>query len=1406
MASQRLGYGNDRTATDIFRKAFKAPFLRAGAKPFIKHVNWFTGVGKTHGSSTFAVELFLNADAIPVFLAPLQSLVSDFASHVAKQVNDTSYEDELRKLIDQSGAHVPVYRICSEEFHYSDRTFFEAAMTLAKFVQSKPGLQNDLCSVQGAADAEGLRKDIVTILQKGKLCLTSEHHRLSGDDEDFDRLKEAFDEAAGKVLSKANSIVRRIINLEYRRRGDPGPLGLMPASVRQGNLLAIQPIADMCRRLYPLQCFLDDPGIIVTTAAKAQTQQDIFVTDPETQKQKWKKYQTLFEVLRDINDDASVIGRAASCRHGRPPAKYASRVMLFIDEEEDSYWQAFEQRLSILNKGGRNDLNRVIKEFVDYFDIAWPLGFMKEQDPHSGPKVLEQVEVFAEISEDVHKSILGEMSAYGLSFLKVERRTEIFIETFKKRFPEKAQWWKSDDDLAEVAKNLYHDGGDAHADFKRLRHKAEVIRRFREFLWDNLPDEMGSLFDKYLGLMKLVADKKFFLMERVSYGEALDQPHQTFFTDAGAVMSTDFLRQVQLMPATGRQTVRLMYHDGEVPPAAITLLHYLRLVLFIADVLTGGAKPFRMSQDDQKRYPMLASFKREATALFKARLAEEAIQEQPDSNDLLEEPFFFGTLKSVVTLEESAHQAEEYNRDADICLTVTVTSLQLTPEADIRMALGLSNGIYLMSATGAIAAASSGAFNMRELERIVAEKDGLHERMTEEELDFVQTRALELHQKRQRDVKIFDDEDIFATVGAAEPFEALCRTVETQLADDEDVAIPNVYKRQEIRGLLATLDRLMSTPARSALAICQTTQRIRAALEKLARPGGRLAPRGESFVTQLDHTGNVFEIDPRFLPGYARLGHSSKITLVLYVAGRFRKTSPDKVGYDEDPTDPGQFNEELTRALDISAGNKLALWSAYGSAARGVNFLTTDNGIERDFEIFALVNDPFYTRHTRTGQRGFKMHTLQSFAQVTYDTDESWRNCTVREFLSRYVRRQWSVLQSEHYIDIVRTLFQGIGRSERRATVPMERPQVILLSAGAARSLTLGMRHATELTRRASAAQRAVLEALQAHNEGHALFKDSDARRRHELESLKLYRAFRDFTGHVPARMRSDPAARDLWSKLFDHLMFSRPEEYLEKLRAGGVPEAFWRAAFHVVPTRSTLYLKEVEAAETKTKIITDAIDGTSPYEWSATLAPQGMVNIMSSKSRSLIKAVRHGVKMSAEGSVGMRLVPQPWFVVEIMKGYIGETEFESFMTTHIRGAMGKNDLFDEDGRELRLVDTANLPFEAEMYQLYDYFFDAADGGLVAVDVKNWTRLSDQLLGDELRTTAESKFAKLRALFPERHIRAVYVNLQGNEKCIGRQLENGEIRYASLFVRTEGRGFNPWHMNTHLVGHLTGTR
>jgi hypothetical protein len=1407
MASINKVILQNRTAGDIYRLALMGPFIRSSGRPFIKHVNWPTGFGKTHMAASFAVQLFGDADAIPVFLAPQQTLVSDFASHLERRTGETGYDDAIEAAVAKVGRNVPVYRICSQEFHFSDRGFFESAISLAKWVRANAQTQEQIARLQGSGDTEVLMREQAEAIKHATVCLTSEHHGIGRNDEEYERLKEAYDKSAGIVLTRATSLMRKLIRVDHKQRTQSGPGD-------RRLLLETPQVQDMCRRLFPLQCFLDRPGIIVTTSAKATTQFQVYMTDPVSETAKFVPFDSLFHVIEAMNDDESPLGRAASWRPGRLPSKRGARVVLFVDEEEDSYWQTFSQRMSILNRGGYNDLNRVIKEFVDFFDISWPAGLMSDFDPGLGPKVLERLEDITEIADEVFRWIEQEKASSGIKFMPESRRQQIFIEQFRRRYPEHSPRW-SDAELVAVYKNLIEEGGDAHADFTRLRQKGAVMTRFREFLSKELPDAMGTTFDRYRHVMALVGDKKYFLMDRIAYGEVLDQPHQTFFTESGSVMSTDFLRRVELIPATGRQVVRLKFHEEAPPAAAFTLEHYLRLVLFIAGVLTDSKQVAGMSKEDRSKYPKLAHFKDEAAALFKPRDAAQAIDEMLDSDKLLDEPFFYGILKSVVTLEESFLQAEEYRRDADICLTVTITSLNRTPEDDIARALGTRNGVYLLSATGAIRGSSTGAYNMRELERIIERKDGLHLPMTEEETAVVKEQSRQLGMLRERRATIFDDHNILESALTSEGFRGLVGIFEEQLKDVEDefVSVPNVYKIQEISGLLATLDRLLATPARSGLALCQTTKRMREALTKLAKMGGRAGSLGESFVTAVDGPGgNIYRIDPRHLPTYKAHGQKDPITLVLYEAGRFRKTSADKVGFDADTEDPGAFNDELNRALDLSAGGKILLWSAFGSAARGVNFLTTDKGVQRDFEVFAIVNDPYFTKHTRTGQRGFIMQTFQSYAQVIYDNDETWRNSSLRDFLAGYARRRWPTLQREHFIDITRTLFQAIGRGERRAKESMERPQEIMLSAGAARSLTLGIRQAPDLVERASAAQRFVLEALQARNAAEQIFPNEVARREHERDCLVRAVGFREFSKSIPSRMRRDPAAIKLWKQLFDPIMFSRPEDYIERLQSADIPEDFWGAAFLKVPQRSTLYLKTVTANGHQVKVITDAHDGQEAYEWAAMLAPQGMFNMMSAAARSFIRAFRSGVTCEPDDDGRlMRLVPQPWFLVEIMKGYLGEIEFEAFMKDHVQGSMAPaGDLFATEP-VLKLMRTEDLPedTEAKLFQLFDYYFEgqAADGkagDLVAVDVKHWTVQSDQMLGAELRDTAEAKFAKLRELYPDRHLRVLYVNLEGNQKVTGSKVHNGEMRFASIFVRTEARGFKPWEVNTRLAEMMTG--
>lgn len=92
-------------------------------------------------------------------------------------------------------------------------------------------------------------------------------------------------------------------------------------------------------------------------------------------------------------------------------------------------------------------------------------------------------------------------------------------------------------------------------------------------------------------------------------------------------------------------------------------------------------------------------------------------------------------------------------------LTATITSLRDTPEEDIVQAIGRSNGVYLMSATGGLSGVSSGAFNVGQLQRQLQAKGGHFSDMTDVELEVVSAKAIELIARRERQVTILNDDD-----------------------------------------------------------------------------------------------------------------------------------------------------------------------------------------------------------------------------------------------------------------------------------------------------------------------------------------------------------------------------------------------------------------------------------------------------------------------------------------------------------------------------------------------------------------------------------------------------------------------------------------------------------------------
>ena len=538
-----------RTATSIFLKGFKEPYLRSNERPFIKLLNWYTGIGKTYNAAAFSIELFLKCDVIPVFIAPLQSLVTQFSGEVREHQQNRSYADELEQAVRNHGADIPVYRLYSRDYHINDRTFFSACLALVQWLERHPQVVGALERSPKHVDTEkSVRSRILELRAKAASCEQSNFLAMSLSDDTYEDARTTYVKSAQQARGLADRFVWKLIQLDVQSR---------PAKHDEERYMQAPPVAELVRRLHPLQAFLDAPGIIVSTASKAQVAHKVFAAaDKGGVKQ--HDWENLPQFLEELNRDGSALGRLVTKRPD------SARVVTFVDEEEDSYWYLFDQRKSVVNSGGRNDLNLVISEFFQYFDLKWPMAFerLELDGPRRGlaKKVYEHLEEFAAISKSVEDEFRLEVERTRASFIAPARRVAVLREKLEKQFPKTAQRF-NDAELLEVLTQL-HERNDAHADFKRFRQKARVLARIRTYVEQVAPRDQGTTYDVFVKIHDLVANKKFFTMSRSTYGEVLDQPGQTFFTESASVMDTEFLRQVQLTKDTAEQTIRLQYHDG----------------------------------------------------------------------------------------------------------------------------------------------------------------------------------------------------------------------------------------------------------------------------------------------------------------------------------------------------------------------------------------------------------------------------------------------------------------------------------------------------------------------------------------------------------------------------------------------------------------------------------------------------------------------------------------------------------------------------------------------------------------------------------------------------------------------------------------------------------------------------
>ncbi|KAF7961423.1 hypothetical protein AWV80_00265 [Cupriavidus sp. UYMU48A] len=382
------------------------------------------------------------------------------------------FADDIEQHIERSAADIPVYRLYSDDYQRQDRSFFEAAAKLGNWVAGEPALIAALNKQTGKREqTRDYTERVKELRAKCRFCLDSALSRMSVSDDLYEDTKAAYGKAADRVLSLTRALTRQLISLELTSRDGPIPTDLFRhASVRE-----------MVGRLYPLQLFLDRPGILVLTASKAQVTHTVCICTPQSDeddakgaKTRWYDFAGLATFLHAINDEHDELGDLIT--RGNGPA----RAIIFVDEDEDSYWYTFDARKSSVNAKGSNDLNDVISEFFRYFDLSWSFAFEHDFYFELAAKVYDYLEVIAGTAADVKKAFQEERLRVSAQSLALQRRVALFRGVLEQANAEVARQF-TDAQLEEVLLQLI-ERNDRQSEFRIFNQKAWILKEIRSYV------------------------------------------------------------------------------------------------------------------------------------------------------------------------------------------------------------------------------------------------------------------------------------------------------------------------------------------------------------------------------------------------------------------------------------------------------------------------------------------------------------------------------------------------------------------------------------------------------------------------------------------------------------------------------------------------------------------------------------------------------------------------------------------------------------------------------------------------------------------------------------------------------------------------------------------------------------
>lgn len=1369
-------------------------------RPIIKGIHEPTGSGKTYSAVTFAVDALLAPNpTIPVYIAPIKRLVEDFQVAITEEL-------KRRNLAD-----IPVYRLYARSdfanddsvldevvpFCHSSRQVLHRGKPIDDEFASLESDNSDNRAGKGKSPIEWINQ-VESAVHHYQRC--REWAKLTPLDA---TLSEQMSDALNRIWTGLNAICGEIIKREVLANYKLGYVN-QPA------------LRQILLKLMPVNLFVHKPGIIVATASKFVSQ------------------------AREVQKKTSKLGQIKTVAHAYESffewvAARGERFALLIDEEEEAYSYIFNaQKKELTNRDV--DLHRVVYAFFHHFDLGSLANYAETEGDAFARKLfdstsqivaqLKEIKVVMEAGSSIYEQMDGLKKLSCLASFNSAQLNVLVRDFFGK--------------------------SDVQNGFQNLKQKLLILEKIKKFIADvHQPWPDASCddvpFDIYRRLQRVFQDKKQILAGRQVIKDLRTDLEYLFFNEQLELFDHAVLEQVRVVPSIAHRNLELVRVEAleqEAPSKqkeSFSLGEFLRFIMMMTRTLFNTPIPV---QDDNKssrisddQWRVLHRYRQK---IGHWRISPDDFPDDSATADdpLLTEALVFEQSKFALSIVEDIGRQTEYSTDLRI-ISIAATVLLKTPEELLATFLRINesdtteiprsgNIAYLMSATGGMTGCWGG-YNLPYLSRQLAKTNSLLLGATDHELQFMQD--FRRYRASKRNIHVADfDADPLNLVAGVQPG-TLHNRLEREFLDElnggnvDGHIENNPHKCNEIRYIAALLSRLVCGQDRSAMVFTQTVEKLKGILN-------RMALRGIG-VEASEQTRGLYTFDPSVFGV-----RGDPVRIITYTAS-FGKDSPKfiddelRVLTEADGTDEEAEESVLSTLLDETS-HKVLFISSFRSAARGLNLTLKhaepgrlaagyQGSHRKDFDILMIAMSPHYDGLYRSPDEAATLtERLQAMLQYLY-LNNTLSMYHYRDLPQAIADGREEAFHPEYYRKIGRELIQTIGRAERVEGQPAI--QHILLNREVIHELVQFYKMEPQFSARLSAANHTVFRYAEAVKQQTAQFQtdeDWGCYVKQEVvrgdsflaTSASLYRGFRN------------SAKRLAWEQIRNPMMFTDPAAYLYSLKQGvaGMPDERWASFvdYAFMPrNRKELYLvgagKAVaampNAGEALGESVIDAVAGRLAtlslitdlyhtdgrrYKPEEQLIPPGLRS-----APEFMDAVQKA-KINLD-ALFIDWVPRPQFFMDYVKGYFAELIFINLISSR---------------PGIKTIDAANHPNAGDIFERFDLFIEGSSQ-ILAIDLKNWGRRTDRLVGRRLREAAPVKtriveeslqipmkaqrIAVRRAKIVERKlgpktVLPIYLNLCGPRSSGQETLDGKVVRFFNLFVaERDGDGWIRYVLNQNFM-------